>query len=171
MQTTSISLEQEITDQLNKVKKASRQLIQLTDEQIADILYFLADLAIENQDFILQENQKDLDRMDKDNPKYDRLLLNKERLESIANDLRKVAELPSPLNQKLEERSLPNGLQLSRVSVPLGVIGIVYESRPNVTFDVFALTLKSGNASVLKGSRDAHYSNLAIIQLIHQALE
>ncbi|MEM6697935.1 MAG: glutamate-5-semialdehyde dehydrogenase [Bacteroidota bacterium] len=171
MQVTSISLEEEIIDRLNQVKKASRQLIQLTDQQIADILHLLADLTLKNQHFILQENQKDLDRMDKNNPKYDRLLLNKERLQNIADDLKKVAELPSPLNQKLEERTLPNGLQLSRISVPLGVIGIVYESRPNVTFDVFALTLKSGNASVLKGSRDAHFSNLAIIQLIHQALE
>jgi len=167
----SISLEQEIIENLEQVKKASRQLILLSDQQIASILHLLADLTVENQDFILSENQKDLDRMDKDNPKYDRLLLTKERLESIANDLRKVAELPSPLHQKLEGRSLPNGLQLSRVSVPLGVIGIVYESRPNVTFDVFALTLKSGNASILKGSRDAYFSNLAIIQLIHQALE
>ncbi|MEL6719423.1 MAG: glutamate-5-semialdehyde dehydrogenase [Bacteroidota bacterium] len=171
MQAVSISLEQEIIVNLEKVKQASRKLIQLSDQQIAAILHQLADLTIENQDFILTENQKDLDRMDISNPKYDRLLLNKKRLEDIANDLKKVAELPSPLHQKLEDRTLGNGLQLSRVSVPLGVIGIVYESRPNVTFDVFALTLKSGNASVLKGSRDAHYSNLAIIQLIHQALE
>ncbi|MEM8525836.1 MAG: glutamate-5-semialdehyde dehydrogenase [Bacteroidota bacterium] len=171
MQVKSISIEEEIVEQLEKVKNASRKLIQLSDQNIKGILYHLAKLTIENQVFILEENQKDLDRMDKKNPKYDRLLLNEERLESIANDLRKVAELPSPLHQKLEERTLPNGLQLFRVSVPLGVIGIVYESRPNVTFDVFALTLKSGNASVLKGSRDAHFSNLAIIKLIHQALE
>ena len=126
---------------------------------------------MDNANSLLAENQKDLERMDPANPKYDRLLLNEERLADIAGDLRKVAALPSPLNQVLEERTLPNGLQLSRLTVPLGVIGIIFESRPNVAFDVFALCLKSGNASVLKGSRDAHYSNLAILRLIHQVLE
>ncbi|MEL6275865.1 MAG: glutamate-5-semialdehyde dehydrogenase, partial [Bacteroidota bacterium] len=104
-------------------------------------------------------------------PKYDRLLLNEARLEGIANDLRRVASLPSPLGDIQEERQLRNGLLLRRVSVPIGVVGIVFESRPNVTFDVFALTLKSGNVSVLKGSRDAADSNLAIKKLIDQALE
>lgn len=165
------TLESTIQQQLKKVNSASRKLIQLSDQDIAKILTEVADLALANSTFILQENQKDLDRMDPENPKYDRLLLSKKRLEGIAADLRKVAELPSPLNHLLEERTLPNGLILSRVTVPLGVIGIVYESRPNVTFDVFALCLKSGNASVLKGSRDAHYSNLAIVSLIHQVLE
>jgi glutamate-5-semialdehyde dehydrogenase len=156
---------------LQKVHQASRKLVRLTDEQIADILNQIAELALEQSDYILQENKKDLDRMDPADPKYDRLLLNRQRLEDIAADLRKVAVLPSPLNITLEERTLPNGLQLSRRTVPLGVIGIVYESRPNVTFDVFALCLKSGNASVLKGSRDAHFSNIAIVKLIHQALD
>lgn len=155
---------------LENVKAASRRLVQLTDEQIAEILHKLADLALEKQEFILAENQKDLDRMDATDPKYDRLLLNPKRLDDIATDLRKVASLPSPLHQVLEARTLPNGLHLSRITVPLGVIGIVFESRPNVTFDVFALCLKSGNAVVLKGSRDAHFSNLAIVQLIHQVL-
>lgn len=167
---TVASLDSAILKQLKVVNIASRKLIQLNDEEIAGILNELADLALENSRFILAENQKDLDRMDPENPKYDRLLLNENRLEGIASDLRKVAELPSPLNHLLEERALPNELILSRVTVPLGVIGIVYESRPNVTFDVFALCLKSGNATVLKGSRDAHYSNLAIVSLIHQVL-
>ena len=156
---------------LQKVNQASRKLVRLTDTQIADILNQVADLAIKQADYILKENKKDLDRMDPADPKYDRLLLNRQRLEGIAADLRKVAGLPSPLNITLEERTLPNGLQLSRRTVPLGVIGIVYESRPNVTFDVFALCLKSGNASVLKGSRDAHFSNIAIVRLIHQVLD
>lgn len=160
-----------IAGALQRVSQASRKLVRLTDAQIADILNKLADLALQQADYILQENKKDLDRMDPADPKYDRLLLNRERLEGIAADLRKVAGLPSPLNITLEERTLPNGLQLSRRTVPLGVIGIVYESRPNVTFDVFALCLKSGNASVLKGSRDAHFSNIAIVKLIHQVLE
>lgn len=160
-----------ITAALQNVNRASRRLVRLTDEQIAEVLNELADLALAEADFILAENQKDLDRMDPANPKYDRLLLNRQRLEGIAGDLRKVAALPSPLNITLEERTLPNGLQLSRKTVPLGVIGIVYESRPNVTFDVFALCFKSGNASVLKGSRDAHYSNIAIVELIHRVLK
>lgn len=164
------TLEAGILEQLTAVNQASRLLVTLSDQEIANILNELAELAVAETPYILQENEKDLARMDPNNPKYDRLLLNPERLQGIAADLRKVAELPSPLNITLEERSLPNGLELTRVSVPLGVIGIVFESRPNVTFDVFALCLKSGNASVLKGSRDAHFSNIAIVELIHQVL-
>ena len=164
------TLEAGILKQLTAVNQASRLLVTLSDQEIANILNELAELAMAETPYILQENEKDLARMDPSNPKYDRLLLNPERLQGIAADLRKVAELPSPLNLTLEERSLPNGLELTRLSVPLGVIGIVFESRPNVTFDVFALCLKSGNASVLKGSRDAHFSNIAIVKLIHQVL-
>jgi len=159
-----------ILPELEKVRKASRKLIQLKDQEIASILNDLADLAESETQFLLAENQRDLDRMDTADPKYDRLLLNEQRIKDIANDLRKVANLPSPLGQNLEQRTLENGLELQRISVPLGVIGIVFESRPNVTFDVFALCLKSGNASVLKGSRDAHYSNLAILKLIKEVL-
>lgn len=168
--TLAIDLEKSIIEQLKVVSQASRKLVHLNDQEIAAILNELADLTVQEIPALLDANQKDLDRMDPKNPKYDRLLLNEARLQSIAADLRKVADLPSPLNHKLEERILPNGLQLSRVSVPIGVIGIVFESRPNVTFDVFALCLKSGNASVLKGSRDAHFSNLAIVDLIQQVL-
>lgn len=171
MQTDTLAeLDQQIIGDLQQVKAAVRRMITITDDEINSILNELADLTLENIPFLLEENQKDLDRMDPEDPKYDRLLLNPQRLKNIAGDLRKVAELPSPLGQVLEERTLPNGLQLSRTTVPMGVIGIVFESRPNVTFDVFALCLKSGNASVLKGSRDAHFSNLAIVGLIHQVL-
>jgi len=162
--------ESTIIEELRSLNQAKRKLVQLTDEDIAKVLNDLADLTEQETAFLLSENQKDLDRMDSDNPKYDRLLLNEKRLQDIANDLRKVASLPSPLNQVLEARTLENGLQLQRVSVAMGAIGIVYESRPNVTFDVFALCLKSGNASVLKGSRDAHFSNVAILQLIKKVL-
>lgn len=164
------ALETSISQQLQAISEASRLLVKLNDEEIGAILNEVADLAIEETPYILAENQKDLDRMDPANPKYDRLLLSAKRLSDIAADLRKVAALPSPLNITLEERALPNGLALSRMTVPLGVIGIVFESRPNVTFDVFALCLKSGNASVLKGSRDAHFSNIAIVKLIQQVL-
>jgi glutamate-5-semialdehyde dehydrogenase len=163
-------LDLNINNDLKKVNVASRKLVQLSDATIQDILNELADLTLANTENILKENKKDLDRMDPQNPKYDRLLLNKARLENIAADIRNVAKLPSPLNKTLEKRTLPNGLSLTKTTVPLGVIGIVFESRPNVTFDVFALCFKSGNASVLKGSRDAHFSNIAIVQLIHQVL-
>lgn len=163
-------MQQKIQSALEKTKVASHKLIQLSDDEIKGILNELADLTLKNIAFILEANEKDLNRMTIDNPKYDRLLLDEGRLTAIIADLRKVASLPSPLEHRLEERVLPNGLSLSRISVPMGVIGIIYESRPNVTFDVFALCLKSGNASVLKGSRDAHYSNLAIVKLIHKIL-
>ncbi len=165
-----IATDYNIIANLKQLSKASRKLIQLTDEQIQTILNELADLTLKKTVEILEANQKDLDRMDSNNPKYDRLLLNPKRIKGITDDLRKVGSLPSPLNITLENRTLPNGLEISRTTVPLGVIGIVYESRPNVTFDVFALCFKSGNACVLKGSRDAHYSNIAIVALIHQVL-
>lgn len=163
-------LAQEITEGLRRTNAAARALVALSDQQIAAILHQLADLALAETAFLLAANEQDLARMSKADPKYDRLMLTPARLLDIAADLRKVAGLPSPLGHTLEERTLPNGLHLSRTSVPLGVIGVVYESRPNVTFDVFALCLKSGNASVLKGSRDAHHSNTAIASLIQRVL-
>ncbi len=159
-----------ILQQLKILNIASRKLVRLSDKQIAIILNKLADETLENISFLLTENKKDLDRMDPEDPKFDRLLLNEKRLHEIANDLRKVASLPSPLYKTIEERKQSNGLDIKRISVPIGVIGIVYESRPNVTFDVFALCLKSGNASVLKGSRDAHFSNIAIMEIIQKVL-
>ena len=165
-----ITLDTNITEDLKKVNKASRKLIRLTDEKIHQILNELADLTLENTNYILAENQKDLDRMNPKDPKYDRLLLNKARLKGIAQDIRNVASLPTPLNKTLDSRTVANGLEMTKTTVPLGVIGIVFESRPNVTFDVFSLCFKSGNASVLKGSRDAHFSNIAIVKLIHQVL-
>ena len=165
-----LATEVNIIEELKKVSRASRKLIRLSDQDIHQILNELADLTLENTAYILAENQKDLNRMNPKDPKYDRLLLNEARLVGITQDIRNVANLPTPLNKTLENRTLPNGLDLTKTTVPLGVIGIVFESRPNVTFDVFSLCFKSGNASVLKGSRDAHFSNLAIVKLIHQVL-
>lgn len=159
-----------ILEQLRTTRQAARKLIQLGNENLNLILNHVADAAMLHTPALLAANQLDLERMDSADPKYDRLLLNPKRLEDIAQDIRKVADLPSPLGRVLEERTLPNGLELKKTSVPMGVIGIVYESRPNVTFDVFALCLKSGNAAVLKGSRDAHFSNLAIVDLIKNIL-
>jgi glutamate-5-semialdehyde dehydrogenase len=170
MSTTIQTLEQEVFSNLKKVKKAERKLVQISDVTIQQILNEVADLAMQEQDYILTENQKDLARMEPSNPKYDRLLLNPERLKGITDDLRNVAQLNSPLGEVLEDKALTNGIQLSRISVSLGTIGIIYESRPNVTFDVFALCLKSGNACVLKGSRDAADSNIAIVNIIQKVL-
>ncbi len=159
-----------ILEQLHATRQAARKLNQLSNADINTILTRLADACVAQTPALLAANQQDLDRMDPADPKYDRLLLNPQRLLDIASDIRKVAQLPSPLGQVLEEKTLPNGLEIKKITVPMGLIGIVYESRPNVTFDVFALCLKSGNAAVLKGSRDAHFSNLAIVGLIKTIL-
>ncbi len=153
------------------VQYASRKLLALNDEKINQILLAVADAAEERTDFILAENRKDLNRMDTSNPKYDRLMLTPERLKGIATDIRKVAKLPSPVGRVQKQGVMPNGLKIKRVSVPFGVIGIIYEARPNVSFDVFSLCLKSGNACILKGGSDADCSNRAIISVIHDVLK
>ena len=153
------------------VQVASRELALLNDDISNQILNAVADAAIAETPFILAENEKDLARMDKNDPKYDRLKLTKERLKGIAADTRNVATLPSPLGKVLKESVRPNGMRLTKVSVPFGVIGIIYEARPNVSFDVFSLCLKSGNACILKGGSDADCSNRAIISVIHEVLK
>lgn len=153
------------------VQAASRELALLSDDTINRILEAVADAAIAETPFILQENEKDLARMDKSNPKYDRLKLTEDRLKGIADDTRNVATLPSPLGRILKESIRPNGMKLSKISVPFGVIGIIYEARPNVSFDIFSLCLKSGNACILKGGSDADDSNRAIVSVIHKVLE
>lgn len=160
-----------ITHQLEKTQKAAGTLPLLTDGQISSVLLALAEETLKQSPFILAENTKDLERMDPDDPRYDRLMLTEARLADIAADLRNVASLSSPLGRILYAATLPNGLDISRISVPFGVVGIIYEARPNVTFDVFALCLKSGNACVLKGGSDAFFSNSAIVGVIHSVLE
>lgn len=150
---------------------ASRTLNLVTDETINRLLLALADEAVEKCETILSENAKDLAAMDKTNPMYDRLLLTRERIEGIASDIRNVASLPSPLGKTQMETERPNGMKISKISVPFGVVGIIYEARPNVSFDVFSLCLKSGNACVLKGGTDAHHSNSAIVNVIKTVLE
>jgi glutamate-5-semialdehyde dehydrogenase len=159
-----------IVKQLQAVQNASRKIVTYTEETINALLVDLADRIPAAAEAILDANRKDLERMEPADPRYDRLLLNESRLNAIAADLLNVAALPSPLDRVLEERTLPNGLELKKVSVPLGVVGIIYESRPNVTFDVFALCLKSGNATVLKGGSDAAFSNIAIVELIQTVI-
>lgn len=161
-------------DELNKifsrVKSASRTMVNITPDMSARVLNALADAILASADTILKANSLDLAKMSPDNPLYDRLQLTLHRLEGIAADMRHVAMLPSPVGELMEERVLPNGLQLSRVRVPFGVIGVIYEARPNVTFDVFSLCFRSGNACVLKGGSDAENSNEVIVALIHRVL-
>ena len=159
-----------MNEQFIKTKRASRELALLTDQQRNEILLAVADAIIGQKERILNANAQDLAKMDKANPLYDRLQLTESRLEGIAADMRNVATLPSPLGHITKEKTLPNGLRLCRVSVPFGVIGMIYEARPNVTFDVFSLCFKSGNACVLKGGRDAVASNEEGVAVIHEVL-
>ena len=153
-----------------QVKCASRSLTLIPDNRRDEILLAVADAIGDNEAILLEANAKDLSRMEKSNPLYDRLQLTHDRLCGIAYDMRHVAALPSPLGKVLKDKVLDNGLHLRRVSVPFGVIGMVFEARPNVAFDVFSLCFKSGNACVLKGGRDADDSNRAIVSLIHGIL-
>jgi glutamate-5-semialdehyde dehydrogenase len=153
------------------VQKASRSLGLLASEKINAILLDLADETENKVDLLVNENLKDLERMDPEDPKYDRLKLTDERILDIAADIRNIAALPSPLGEILLEKKLENGLDIKKVTVPMGVIGVIYEARPNVSFDVFSLCFKTGNACVLKGGSDAAYSNEAIISIIHSVLE
>ncbi len=160
-----------IIEHLKAVNKASQKLSLIDVETINRALLDLADETEKQSNFLLNENAKDLARMDKTDAKYDRLQLTPDRIKAIAHDIRNVVSLDSPLGKILSENTLPNGLRIKKISVPLGVVGIIYESRPNVTFDVFSLCLKSGNACVLKGSKDAEDSNQAIVSLITNVLE
>ncbi len=155
---------------LQRIGDAAYRLPLLQEEKINEALFAVADSIMTNADELLRANALDLAAMEKSNPMYDRLLLTTERLEGIAGDMRKVAELQQPVGQLIDECVRPNGMKLKRVRVPFGVIGVIYEARPNVSFDVFSLCLKSRNACVLKGGSDAYNSNKAIVDLIHKVL-
>lgn len=159
-----------MNDTIINARKAVKSLIGVSDARRSEVLLKLADAIVASKDELLSANAADLALMDPANPLYDRLKLTGERLEGIAADMRKVAALPSPLGRILAERTLPNGLRLRKVSVPFGVIGVVYEARPNVTFDVFSLCFRSGNVTLLKGGRDADNSNRAAVALIRRVL-
>ena len=161
----------QLKETFESVKRASKTLALLSDEQRNEILLAVADAIINQQERILKANGEDLAKMDPSCPLYDRLQLTESRLQGIAADMRNVATLPSPLGHITKQKTLPNGLRLCRVSVPFGVIGMIYEARPNVTFDVFSLCFKSGNACVLKGGKDADCSNREEVALIHEVLE
>ncbi|MBP3287345.1 MAG: glutamate-5-semialdehyde dehydrogenase [Prevotella sp.] len=161
----------DLTETFQRVKTASKSLALLSDQQRNDILMAVADAIVDLKERVLAANERDLAKMDMKNPLYDRLQLTEKRLNDIAADMRNVASLPTPLGHITKAKTLPNGLRLCRISVPFGVIGMIYEARPNVTFDVFSLCFKSGNACVLKGGSDADLSNQASVELIHEVLE
>ena len=160
----------EMTEIFKKVREASRSLVACEVEKINQVLLMLADATENNTQQILAANVEDLARMDERNPKYDRLKLTEARIHDIAEGIRNVVLLPSPVGRTLGETTRPNGMKLTKMSVPFGVIGIIYEARPNVTLDVFSLCLKSGNACVLKGGSDADCTNRAIVKIIQDVL-
>lgn len=161
----------DLTKVFQQVKAASRTLTLISKEKTNEVLLALANEVEKRTDYILSANEKDLQKKDPKDPTYDRLKLTKERLKGIADSIRDVVNLPSPIGRTIDEKVRPNGLNIKRISVPFGVIGIIYEARPNVSLDVFTLCFKAGNACVLKGGTDAHESNSAIVEVIHKVLE
>lgn len=160
-----------IENQLKSAREASYALLDLSEEEINNVLFDLADALESNSNTIVEANARDLSKMDPAAPNYDRLLLDENRLKGIASDTRNVASLPSPLNKVLSETIRPNGMKISKVSVPFGVIGVIYEARPNVSVDVFCLCFKAGSAVLLKGGKEAAESNAALVQVILQVLD
>ncbi|MFR9651078.1 MAG: glutamate-5-semialdehyde dehydrogenase [Rikenellaceae bacterium] len=150
--------------------EASRILGLIDQDRIDEVLHAVADAAVANCDRILEANRLDLAKMEMSNPLYDRLLLTQERVEGIANDMHSVAMLKSPVGDVLSRAKRPNGMEISKVVVPFGVIGVIYEARPNVSFDVFGLCFKTANCCVLKGGSDAHFSNRVIVEIIREVL-
>lgn len=159
-----------IENELKNARQASFALLDLSEEQINAVLLQLADALEANGEQIVSANALDLSKMNPEDSRYDRLLLNVERIAGIASDTRNVAALPSPLNRVLSESVRPNGMKIRKVSVPFGVIGVIYEARPNVTIDVFSLCFKAGSAVLLKGGKEAADSNTALVKIIHNVL-
>ena len=162
--------ENEIIEQLALTRGASTSLALATSEKKNEVLFHLAQLLLEKSAEIIAENVKDLASIAADDPMRDRLLLNSDRIIHLSKSVDEIANLKDPTGQILTNKLLANGLKLTKISVPLGVVGVIFESRPNVTVDVAALCIRSGNAVVLRGGTDAWHSNVILVQLIHQAL-
>lgn len=160
----------DLKNTLLKAKTASRSLQALDHDTVSSVLLRISGEALLRSDFILEENRKDLSLMEKSDPRYDRLMLTESRIKAISDDIASVARMKSPTGRILSEYIRPDGLKISRMSVPFGVVGVIYESRPNVTFDVFSLCFKSGNAVILRGGKEAVYSNQAIVRVIRDVL-
>jgi glutamate-5-semialdehyde dehydrogenase len=162
---------EKIINQLKAVKEISHHLMVLTNENRQQVLLNLAELLRKACPKIIKENKKDLTLMAKEDPRYDRLILSKERINALADDVEKIASLPNPLGTIIEEKHLANGLLIRKITIPLGVVAVIYESRPNVTIDVFSLCFKTGNACILKGGKEAQHSNKFLVSLIQQTLQ
>lgn len=163
--------QQQFKRQLMQAQQASQKLAALTTAQKNKILADFSVALTKNATMILAANKRDFAKLSKDYPHGDRLLLTKDRLKNMAESVRAVTKLPDPVGKIIQKRTLKNGLRLSKISVPFGVVGIIYESRPNVTAEIFSLTLKTGNVVILKGGPDAEHSNRAIIKIIHAILK
>lgn len=159
-----------LEETLKSIKKFSRELVMASDQMIVDALLSLAGSLEENTDLILAENAKDLEKISSDDPTRDRVMLNEDRIKELANGVRTIAGYNSPVDVTLEERTLENGLQLKKISTPLGVVGVVFEARPNIVVDIFALCLKSKNTCVLKGGSKSEYSNAILVKIIKEAV-
>jgi len=162
--------ENEIIEQLALTRGASTSLALATSEKKNEVLFSLAQLLLENSALIIAENERDLASISADDPMRDRLLLNSDRIINLSQSLHEVAKLTDPTGQTLSDKVIANGLKLTKISVPLGVVGVIFESRPNVTVDVAAICIRSGNAAILRGGSDAWHTNSILVQLIHRAL-
>ena len=171
MELETLTLPKTIIPLLEQTQAASAEMRRLTDEKKKAILNRLAVVLVENKAQIIAENLKDLVRMDLSDPKYDRLVLNESRIDALAESIKEIAVLPDPTGATLLEKTLDNGLKIKKIAVPMGVIGVIYEARPNVTVDVTALCIRSGNAVVLRGGSDAFDTNSYLVNLIHQVLQ
>jgi len=163
-------MSESIVEQLQAAANAKNVLQKLAPETKITLLNAIADALVEQESVILQANKSDLDRMSDEDPKKDRLLLNGDRLRSLSDSVKQIAQLADPTNQLLLKKVLPNGLEIEKITVPLGVVGVIYESRPNVTIDVAALCIQSGNVCLLRGGSDAQYTNQALLTVIHGIL-
>ena len=161
----------ETNEALIQASQTATAAAMLSQQTIKETLQAISEAIIEHTPFIIEANQADLARMDCSNPKYDRLLLTPARIEAIANDMLAVAALATPVGKILSETERPNGMQIIKMAVPLGVVGVIYEARPNVTLDIFSLCLRTNNVCVLKGGSDADATNQAIVHIIQQQLE
>jgi len=164
-------MSESIVEQLRAAAKAKQVLQQLAPDSKINILNAIAAALVEQEVAILQANKNDLDRMSDEDPKKDRLLINRDRLKGLSDSVQQIAQLADPTDQLLLKKVLPNGLEIEKITVPLGVVGVIYESRPNVTIDVAALCIQSGNVCLLRGGSDALHTNEALLQVIHGVLE
>jgi len=162
--------ENEIIEQFALTRGSSSSLALASSEKKNQILFSLAQLLLENSALIISENARDLASIPADDPMRDRLLLNSERINQLAQSIHEITKLADPNGQINIDKILSNGLKLTKISVPLGVVGVIFESRPNVTVDISALCIKSGNAAILRGGTDAWHTNSILVQLIHRAL-